>query len=138
MFQLAQRPRDARDGIADKPEHRLEAVARTGVRDGNFREQLFAVGDGGAREADRRIGEGCVAEAVAEFVERRGVDVLINAVAAGANRVFRFEVDPSRDLSFPDADGRRILEPGEIILMAGDQSASFQVVPEKGTANGRQ
>jgi beta-glucosidase len=49
------------------------------------------------------------------------------ALAPGASRVFRFEIDPLRDLSFPDSDGRRILEPGEIILTAGGQSATFRV-----------
>ncbi|MDI1248048.1 MAG: hypothetical protein PSV13_04110 [Lacunisphaera sp.] len=39
-----------------------------------------------------------------------------------------FEFDRRRDLTFPDADGRRILEPGEIILMAGDQRTSFRVI----------
>ncbi len=51
------------------------------------------------------------------------------ALAPGASRVFRFEIDPIRDLSFPDADGRRLLEPGEIILTAGGQSATFRVRP---------
>jgi beta-glucosidase len=50
------------------------------------------------------------------------------SLAPGASRVFRFEIDPRRDLSFPDADGRRLLEPGEIILMAGDQRTSFDLV----------
>jgi beta-glucosidase len=50
------------------------------------------------------------------------------SLAPGASRVFRFEIDPMRDLSFPDADGRRILEPGEIVLTAGGQSAIFRVV----------
>ncbi len=48
-------------------------------------------------------------------------------VAAGASRVFRFEIDPARDLSYPDAEGRRILEPGEILLYAGPESAPFTV-----------
>ena len=51
------------------------------------------------------------------------------SLASGASRVFRFEIEPRRDLSFPDGDGRRILEPGEIILTAGGQSASFRVLP---------
>lgn len=51
------------------------------------------------------------------------------ALAPGASRVFRFVIEPARDLSFPDADGRRILEPGEIILSAGGRSASFRVQP---------
>ena len=50
-------------------------------------------------------------------------------LAPGASRVFRCELDPARDLSFPDADGRRLLEPGEIILSAGGQSATFRVLP---------
>jgi beta-glucosidase len=51
------------------------------------------------------------------------------AIAAGASQMFRFEIDSARDLSFPDADGRRILEPGEIILFAGPQAARFNVTP---------
>ncbi len=52
------------------------------------------------------------------------------AVPAGSSRVFRFEIDPERDLSYPDPDGRRILEPGGIILFAGPQSARFTVAPQ--------
>ena len=48
-------------------------------------------------------------------------------IAPGASRVFRFEINPARDLSFPDADGQRILEPGEIILFAGPETAQFNV-----------
>lgn len=51
------------------------------------------------------------------------------SLAPGASRVFRFGIEPMRDISFPDADGRRILEPGEIILLVGDQRASFRVAP---------
>ena len=50
------------------------------------------------------------------------------AITAGASRDFQFEINPTRDLSFPDADGRRILEPGEIILFAGPETARFHVV----------
>lgn len=55
------------------------------------------------------------------------------AIAAGASRVFRFEINPARDLSYPDAGGRRILEPGEILLFAGAKTARFNVAlePEK-------
>jgi beta-glucosidase len=49
-------------------------------------------------------------------------------IAAGASRAFRFEINPARDLSFPDADGRMILESGEIMLLAGPQRARFRVV----------
>ena len=50
------------------------------------------------------------------------------SLAPGASRVFRFEIEPLRDLSFPDADGRRVLEPGTIVLMSGNRSATFRVV----------
>jgi len=50
-------------------------------------------------------------------------------LAAGESRVVRFEIDPARDLSFPDAEGRPVLEPGEIILSAGPESARFDVKP---------
>lgn len=48
-------------------------------------------------------------------------------IAPGQQHVFRFAIDPHRDLSFPDADGRRILEPGEIRLFAGTRDTSFRV-----------
>jgi beta-glucosidase len=51
------------------------------------------------------------------------------SLAPGASRVFRFVIEPRRDLSFPDADGRRVLEPGAIHLSAGPQQATFHVVP---------
>ena len=50
------------------------------------------------------------------------------SLAPGTSQVFRFAIDPLRDLSFPDADGRRVLDPGEIILSAGGQSTTFRVV----------
>ena len=49
-------------------------------------------------------------------------------IPAGETHVFRFTIDPNRDLSFPDSEGRRILEPGEIQLFAGPTSARFAVV----------
>lgn len=51
------------------------------------------------------------------------------ALAPGASRAFRFEIEPARDLAFPDAEGRPVLEPGEIILMAGGRRATFRVQP---------
>ncbi|MFZ5496470.1 MAG: glycoside hydrolase family 3 N-terminal domain-containing protein [Verrucomicrobiota bacterium] len=51
------------------------------------------------------------------------------ALAPGASRVFRFVIEPARDLAYPDADGRPVLEPGEIILTAGVHSAPFRVQP---------
>lgn len=58
-------------------------------------------------------------------------------LAAGESRVFRFLVEPARDLSFPDADGQPVLESGEIILSAGGQSASFRVRSPFPPASGR-
>lgn len=46
-------------------------------------------------------------------------------ITAGNKTVYRFELDPMRDLSFPDADGRRRLEAGEFVLMAGNQKIKF-------------
>lgn len=41
------------------------------------------------------------------------------SIAPGASHVFRFVIDPLRDLSFPDADGRRRLESGSFEVTAG-------------------
>ncbi len=49
------------------------------------------------------------------------------SIPAGASRVFRFAIEPMRDLSFPDNDGRRILEEGEILLFAGPEKITFTV-----------
>ena len=53
-------------------------------------------------------------------------------IPAGAAACFRFVIDPDRDLSFPDADGKRILEDGEIVLLAGPRQAKFRVANVKG------
>ena len=42
-------------------------------------------------------------------------------IKAGATEVFRFEVDPSRDLGYMDGDGKYFLENGEFHIMAGDR-----------------
>jgi beta-glucosidase len=49
-------------------------------------------------------------------------------IAAGRSCVFQFSIDPERDLSFPNADGRHILEAGEILLFCGPHQSRFQVV----------
>ncbi|HTO04091.1 MAG TPA: glycoside hydrolase family 3 N-terminal domain-containing protein [Opitutus sp.] len=46
------------------------------------------------------------------------------------SHVFRFAIDPMRDLSFPDAAGRRILESGEIVLHAGPRMARFTLMTD--------
>jgi beta-glucosidase len=40
---------------------------------------------------------------------------------AGEKKTVRFEIDPMRDLSFPDSDGMRHLETGDFYLMIGQQ-----------------
>ncbi len=47
-------------------------------------------------------------------------------IPAGKSRVYRWKIVPERDLSFPDADGRSLLEAGEILLFAGPHSAGRQ------------
>jgi beta-glucosidase len=42
-------------------------------------------------------------------------------IKAGATEVFRFEVDPSRDLGYLDGDGKYILESGEFHIIAGSR-----------------
>ena len=49
------------------------------------------------------------------------------ALPAGGSHVFRFTLEPLRDLSFPDSEGKRILESGEILLHVGNQTAHFTV-----------
>ncbi len=44
-------------------------------------------------------------------------------IRAGESRTFRFEIDPARDLSFVDADGRRFLENGEYFIQVKDKKA---------------
>lgn len=48
-------------------------------------------------------------------------------LAAGERRTFRWTIVPERDLSFPDATGRRLLEPGEFRVMVGEQTAIFRL-----------
>jgi len=49
-------------------------------------------------------------------------------INAGGKYVFKFELDPMRDLSFPDADGSRHLEAGDFYLQAGNQKIKFELV----------
>ena len=48
-------------------------------------------------------------------------------IAAGASRTFHFMIDPERDLSFPNGNGKRILDRGPIVLSAGPSEARFEV-----------
>lgn len=48
-------------------------------------------------------------------------------IEAGATEVFRFEVDPSRDLGYLDADGRYFVEPGEYHIIVGDKDLKLDL-----------
>lgn len=47
---------------------------------------------------------------------------------AGEKRKFRFEIDPIRDLSFPDADGAKHLESGEFYILINNQKVKFELI----------
>ena len=49
-------------------------------------------------------------------------------IPAGETRVFRFRIDPARDLSFVDSDGNRFLEPGDYYIMVKDRKVRLQSV----------
>ncbi len=46
----------------------------------------------------------------------------------GEKRIFQFEIDPMRDLSFPDANGIRQLESGDFYVMINNQKIKFELV----------
>jgi beta-glucosidase len=46
---------------------------------------------------------------------------------AGEKKIFKFEIDPMRDLSFPNADGHKQLEAGEFYLMIDNQKVAFEL-----------
>ncbi len=47
---------------------------------------------------------------------------------AGEKKTFQFEIDPMRDLSFPDSNGIRHLESGDFFLMINDQKLKFELI----------
>ena len=49
-------------------------------------------------------------------------------IKAGAEEVFRFEIDPKRDLGFVDRTGRRYLDKGEYRIIVGKQKATIEVI----------
>jgi len=49
---------------------------------------------------------------------------------AGEKTIYRFEIDPMRDLSFPDSNGLRHLEKGDFYLAINDQKLKFELVEE--------
>lgn len=49
-------------------------------------------------------------------------------IPAGESRLYRFEIDPERDLSFPDATGERHLEKGTFFLEVNGQRVEFELI----------
>ncbi len=49
-------------------------------------------------------------------------------IPAGKKIIYQFKIDPSRDLSFPDAAGKLHLESGDFYLMAGTEKIKFQLI----------
>ena len=56
-----------------------------------------------------------------KYFEKRSLKV-------GESKVFRFEIDPMRDLSYTDATGKRFVEAGEFAVWVGNQKLIFEVV----------
>ncbi len=48
-------------------------------------------------------------------------------IRAGATEVFRFEVDPARDLGYLDGDGKYFVEPGEYHILVGDKDLKLNL-----------
>ena len=46
----------------------------------------------------------------------------------GEKAIFKFEIDPMRDLSFPDSNGLRRLEAGDFYITINDQKLKFELV----------
>jgi len=49
-------------------------------------------------------------------------------LAAGTRTTFKFEIDPVRDLSYVDSDGKRFLESGNYSVIVNKQKVKFSVV----------
>jgi len=49
------------------------------------------------------------------------------SLKAGEKKMARFEIDPVRDLSFPDGNGLRRLESGDFYLLIGQQRVKFSL-----------
>ena len=49
-------------------------------------------------------------------------------IVAGAKVKCHFEIDPLRDLSYTNSEGKRFLEAGEYFIEVKDQKIKFEVV----------
>ena len=48
-------------------------------------------------------------------------------LGAGAKTTFKFEIDPTRDLSYVDSDGKRFLEAGDYFVIVNNKKVKFEV-----------
>lgn len=48
-------------------------------------------------------------------------------IASGNKSIFKFEIDPMRDLSFTDSNGNKILEEGDFFIHVGNQKINFKL-----------
>lgn len=87
-------------------------VTNTGDRDGD-ETVLWFISDPYCRTLTRP-------EKELKFFEKR-------SIKAGASEVFRFHVDPLRDLGYLDNNGKPFLEHGEFHILAGDQDLKLDL-----------
>lgn len=48
-------------------------------------------------------------------------------IKAGSTEIFTFEADAKRDFGFYDADGNRLVEPGEVYVIVGDRKIRINI-----------
>ncbi len=48
-------------------------------------------------------------------------------LAPGAKATYTFEIDPMRDLSYVDSDGKKFLETGDYYVIVNNQKVKFEV-----------
>jgi len=56
-----------------------------------------------------------------KFFEKKEID-------AGQSAVYKFEIDPTKDLSYTDATGKRILESGDFYIHVGNQKVKIELL----------
>ncbi|NEW81151.1 MAG: beta-glucosidase [Mariniphaga sp.] len=49
-------------------------------------------------------------------------------LAPGAKTIFKFEIDPNRDLSYVDSNGKRFLESGDYFVIVNNQKMKFEII----------
>ena len=49
-------------------------------------------------------------------------------IVAGGKVKYRFEIEPMRDLSYTNSEGKRFLEAGEYFVMVNDQKVKFEII----------